>query len=140
MQESPVKKSLTVRQPWAHAIIHGGKDVENRSQPTKHRGRLYIHAGKGYAPEALRFPAMSTIELDRDPTGDTKRGIDVRGMVIGTVDVIDCHHADDCWDADYLRFCSKWAMPDHHHWTLANAQPVTPFPARGMLGIWKLEQ
>jgi hypothetical protein len=25
---------LTVRQPWASAIIHAGKDVENRTWPT----------------------------------------------------------------------------------------------------------
>ncbi|WP_409188395.1 hypothetical protein [Bradyrhizobium sp. RDM4] len=25
--------ALSVRQPWAWAIIHGGKDVENRSAP-----------------------------------------------------------------------------------------------------------
>ena len=27
---SPPNKALSVRQPWAWAIIHGGKDIENR--------------------------------------------------------------------------------------------------------------
>lgn len=135
MSETPAKV-LTVRQPWAHAIIHAGKDVENRSRPTSHRGRLYIHAGKGYAPEALRFPAMATVDLDLDPTGDTQRGTDLRGMVIGTVDVIDCHQSGDCHEDNET--CSEWAMFGFYHWVLANPQPVTPFPAKGQLGIWRL--
>jgi ASCH domain len=46
--EAPV---LTVRQPWAWAIIHGGKDVENRSWRTKYRGPLLIHAGSAFEPD-----------------------------------------------------------------------------------------
>lgn len=38
-------KALTIRQPWAHAIFHLGKDVENRSWRTRYRGPLLIHAG-----------------------------------------------------------------------------------------------
>ena len=37
-------KVLSVRQPWAWAIIHGGKDVENRNWYTSFRGTLAIHA------------------------------------------------------------------------------------------------
>ena len=36
---------LTVRQPWATAIIRYGKDVENRTWMTDYRGRVWIHAG-----------------------------------------------------------------------------------------------
>jgi len=44
--------ALSVRQPWAWAIIHAGKDIENRSwQAVNHglrqRGRIAIHAAKG---------------------------------------------------------------------------------------------
>jgi hypothetical protein len=31
-------KALTIRQPWAHSIIHLGKDVENRSWRTDYKG------------------------------------------------------------------------------------------------------
>ena len=40
-------KALSIRQPWAWLIIHGGKDIENRCWPTKFRGRMLIHAAKG---------------------------------------------------------------------------------------------
>ena len=38
--------TLAVRQPWAWAIAHTDKDVENRSWATRHRGPILIHAGK----------------------------------------------------------------------------------------------
>ena len=31
-------KCLSIRQPWAWAIIHAGKDIENRCWPTSYRG------------------------------------------------------------------------------------------------------
>lgn len=37
--------ALSVRQPWAWAIAHGHKMIENRTWPTGFRGRLLIHAG-----------------------------------------------------------------------------------------------
>ncbi|MHC4404130.1 MAG: ASCH domain-containing protein [Planctomycetota bacterium] len=39
-------KALTICQPWAWAIIHGPKPVENRGWATKYRGPLAIHAGQ----------------------------------------------------------------------------------------------
>lgn len=44
--------ALSVRQPWAWAIIYAGKDIENRSwQAVNHglkiRGEICIHAAKG---------------------------------------------------------------------------------------------
>ena len=37
-------KALSIRQPWAWLILHGGKDIENRTWATKLRGRVLIHA------------------------------------------------------------------------------------------------
>ncbi len=41
-------KALSIKQPWAWAIIHAGKDVENRTWFTHYRGPLLIHASKSY--------------------------------------------------------------------------------------------
>jgi len=43
-------KALSLTQPMAWAIFHG-KDVENRRWSTKFRGRVYIHASKGFDKE-----------------------------------------------------------------------------------------
>lgn len=41
-------KAITIKQPWASLIVHGIKDIENRSWacPKKYLGeRVLIHAG-----------------------------------------------------------------------------------------------
>jgi hypothetical protein len=41
-------KALSIRQPWAWAILHAGKRIENRDWRSCHyRGPLLIHAAKG---------------------------------------------------------------------------------------------
>ena len=37
-------KAVSVHQPWAWAILHAGKNVENRTWATRHCGPLLIHA------------------------------------------------------------------------------------------------
>ena len=132
-------KALTVKQPWAWAIIHGAKDVENRSRPTKYRGQLYIHAGVAEAKEARDWPAMRAAFKHHGIVPDDPMIGMPRGQVIGTVDLIDCHAWNTCTDRDGHLFCSAWSMVGGYHWVLANPQPVTPFPAKGMLGIWNLD-
>lgn len=88
-------KALSVRQPWAWAILHAGKDIENRTWPTKYRGTIFLHTGlqwdrgvgmddildiAGGAPEGV------TIPLGRDLP---------RGAIIGRVDIVDCVSASD---------------------------------------------
>lgn len=47
--------ALSIRQPWAWFILHGGKDIENRTWPTNVRGRVLIHASS-------KAPTMSECE------------------------------------------------------------------------------
>ena len=37
-------KALTIKQPWVHAILHEGKDIENRSWQRSFRGWIAIHS------------------------------------------------------------------------------------------------
>lgn len=80
--------ALSVRQPWAWAIIHAGKDIENRSWQSNHpslpeRGPLCIHAAQGMTQEeyanAARF--MASIDVTCPPPADLWRG-----GIIGTVE------------------------------------------------------
>jgi hypothetical protein len=111
-------KALSVRQPYAHGIIHGWpdmgiKDVENRSRRTSFRGRLAIHASLG--------PARDT-----DYTGDLAKL--PRGVIIGTVNIVDCVQGFD----------SRWSLDGYWHWILADPEPLEhPIPARGTLGLWE---
>lgn len=85
--------ALSVRQPWAWAIIHGGKDVENRTRAAIDKGnmraavgqRIAIHASKGmtqieYRSALTTFAAASAV----CPMPDEL----LRGGIIGTVEVV----------------------------------------------------
>src|SRR5262245_15321972 len=72
-------KALTVLQPWAWAIIHGPKRIENRVWRTNHRGPLAIHAG--ISRKLLR----PTINDGTPVPADL-----VYGAILGVVDVVDC--------------------------------------------------
>lgn len=69
-------KVLTVRQPWAAAIIHGGKDVENRTRNLagSYRGPVAIHAGLAYDEDALIWASGRPLVVDEDGTHREPRG------------------------------------------------------------------
>jgi hypothetical protein len=115
-----VGKALSIRQPWAWAIVEGFKDVENRRRPTKYRGPLFIHAG-------LKEDHLGWLALDR-------MGIDFpdeieHGGIIGVVELLDCVEGHK----------SPWATADCYHWLLANPRPVPFAPMPGRLGIFNVE-
>lgn len=154
---------LTVRQPWAWAIIHGGKDVENRVRSLgPYRGQVAIHASLALdheydvrlIGEAVGRLARSTrAGLDlvakragavRTPGNEITERFGNLGAVIGVVDLVGEHHADDVAPTfcgicpEGCCGCSPWAMPDHHHLELDNPRPLTaPIPTKGRLGLWR---
>lgn len=128
--EVNIVKVLTVRQPWASAIMAGEKNIENRpwtpGQRLEFGERIAIHAGAALDRDAPDFL------LDADHLRD-------RGVVLGTVQFMSAHpaHSDECrWRGCYL---NPWAMWSDglHHWKLSNPRRiVTPIRARGQLGLW----
>lgn len=101
--------ALTVKQRWAHLIIHGGKDVENRSWSTNHRGRLWIHAGRAV-----------------DDDSPDVQGEVVFGAIIGHVTLVDVIRDSR----------STWAIPGEWHWVLTDPTPVERLVRRGQMGLW----
>ena len=85
-------KALSIHQPWAWAILHAGKSVENRSRPTSHRGPLLIHAARSRAS----YDAQDVDEW-RDGYGVALPAWDelVKGAIVGQVDVVDCVRASE---------------------------------------------
>lgn len=63
-------KCISVRQPFAWAILKGKKRVENRSRLTNHRGPVLLHAGKilqklkGDLPMERHFPLLTSYRLE----------------------------------------------------------------------------
>lgn len=90
MMEFPTK-AISVRQPWAWAIIEGGKDIENRDWKPRNagrrfRGRVFIHAAKGMTKDEYTFARdfMWDFHVVCPPPHML-----LRGGLIGTVEVID---------------------------------------------------
>ena len=127
----PDLRVLSVRQPWAWMIIHGGKDVENRNRPTKLRGRVLIHASKGMtrmeyedACDWVSFDARMGISIPDYDALD-------RGGIIGSVEIVGCiRHPGQPFGR------SPWFFGPYGY-ALANPQPIQFIPCRGALGFWR---
>jgi hypothetical protein len=113
-------KALSIRPPWAWAIIHGGKDVENRSRPTRFRGRLLVHAS--LALHAHDFEQAATALRAADPRAIVP-SVDefARGGIIGSVELVDVADRHD----------SAWYAPGAFAWILRKPRPMEFFPYRG---------
>ncbi len=115
-------KAITIHQPWAYAVAHLGKDVENRRWSYK-GGVLAVHAGQGWAAEGAAFIAKLGLTL---PPSMPK------GVIVAVVNVAEVHHAYRC-----KLECSQWSMPELHHWFLTDVRVLAePVPCRGAQGIW----
>jgi hypothetical protein len=122
-------KALTICQPYAELILRGDKRVENRTWPTKYRGPLLIHAGKGTswlgAGDRLRYPGMSF------------------GAIVGVARLTDCILMERVSTGrlpDYLRW-----MSGHLHcsgpfcWVLQDVRRLPrPIPWRGRQGLFEV--
>ena len=125
---------LSVRQPWAWAIVHGHKPVENRTWTAEFRGRLLIHAGltwdkagrEDFARLRIAFPEINwpaQYEL---------------GGIVGEVVMTDCIGSltgprpvpglDMRW----------WTGP--YGFVLKDAKPLPFAPFRGLQGFFAVPE
>lgn len=118
-------KALSIRQPWAWAIIHAGKDIENRDWATKYRGPILIHAAKA-CPFRENLDAQAFIrKISAEPFGMGQA--DNRGGIIGIADLIDCVSESS----------SPWFM-GKFGFVLANVRRLPFKPCPGKLGIFDI--
>lgn len=148
---------LTVRQPWAWAIIYGGKDVENRVRNVAgtYRGPVAIHVGMADADNAPERLWLDHASFYREQAAKRSRDVSWRdcdrGLIIGVVELVGVHEGHNTERSQFRAVrscyrpgtpfgpCSPWALPDHHHLELANPRPLaTPIPYKGALGLREL--
>ncbi|MHC5770842.1 MAG: ASCH domain-containing protein [Nostoc sp.] len=119
-------KALSVRQPWAWAIIYALKNVENRGWPIHYRGDILIHAAKTCTKKDYQLAR----EFCHSMGVVTPELISLRrGQVIGIVTIVDCK---------FSQVASGWGMPGQYHWKLENPREITPIPYIGRLGIFEV--
>ena len=94
-------KVLSIRQPWAWAIVYAGKDIENRTWYTNYRGEFLIHASKGCLINEYDL-ACDFIEkacgLSVPSLGSLQKG-----GIIGKSTVVDCveQHSSPWFEGEY---------------------------------------
>jgi hypothetical protein len=132
-------KALSIRQPWAWAIVHAGKDIENRDwQPQnpgrRFRGPFLIHASSGMTRDEYEdcLDTCHAISLRRPfPTGLTLPDFKdlPRGGIIGKAEIIDVvDHDNSPW------FFGPIGLK------LSNVEPLPFVPFKGALGFFDVPQ
>ena len=122
-------KAITIKQPWASLIVHGVKDIENRTWRTNFRGRVLIHAagfhGRKFSidlTDTQMKAAFGTIAKE------TMFGNLPFGAIIGSVEIVGC----------VLNHPSIWSQKGVCHWMLANPviyeKPIEN--VKGKLSFW----
>ncbi|MCG7522238.1 hypothetical protein [Ruegeria sp. Ofav3-42] len=138
------ERALSIRQPWAWAIIFAGKEIENRPRRFHYRGPICLHASTApLPPEEIsynfcvedvlawhRSKAVPTREAKTQPptlADLTPRLCDLqRGGIIGTAEIVDCIEASD----------SPWFFGPYGL-VLRNVQPIPFIPVKGALGLFR---
>ncbi len=140
---------LTVRQPWAWAILAGFKSVENRVRNIAgdYRGPVAIHAGRAEDIGARQHPEI--LRLAREQWGtepaDLLTGMpQMFGHILGVVNLYAVHEHDG---SERFRCCpnapdryTRWAEPGMWHLCMASPRRLAePIPFRGALGLRRLD-
>lgn len=122
-------RGLTIRQPWAYAITHLGKRVENRTWNTNYRGPVLIHvATQTFSDDFWKVAQLA----GRMP--DYYRSFDNRGCVVAIAEL---------WDSIRFRYlrgstaCTRWAAGP---WCFMLRNVIVlpePVKAIGQPGLWR---
>lgn len=113
-------KALSIKQPWAWLIVTGQKDIENRTWPTKFRGRFLIHASKSIDKSALKIiEKWHGVHLPE--TFQT-------GAIIGDAELVDCVPSHG----------SRWFIGPYG-FVLKDQQQREPIKINGRLGFFEVQ-
>lgn len=137
---------LSIRQPWAWFILHGGKDVENRcwQHAPKYRGRFLIHASSGCTKaeydEAVnwvherklvdldKLVAMPYVRRDFCPRRVAMREAIERGGIVGEATL---------WKVTQGEPPRGWYTGEVGLW-LRDVKPLPFYPCKGALGFFRI--
>lgn len=133
-QPAPVLPSLclSIRQPWAWLVVHGWKNIENRTWSTSIRGPTLVHAGQrltqaDYDACRLFVAGISATVADLLP-----RPADLPlGGIVGRTAILGCVTSHSS-----LWFCGPYGFvldPDQ-------SRPLPFQPCPGHLGFFRVPE
>ena len=133
-------KAISIQQPWAWAILHAGKDVENRTWAHNYRGPILIHASKKFDYEGYQWLLLNYPKITGCPSTDIpycsrnrSRGkLNIPYQMGGIVGVSVIKKIVRSIDYSPWMF-GPWG------WVLENPKPIEFIPCRGQLGLFNVE-
>ncbi len=129
-----MSKAISIKQPWASLICSGIKDIENRTWPTRYRGRIFIHASKVIDTRFLNNPVdkIFTDAQNKAIPFNEVGELYIPGLafsaIIGEAVITDCIQDSK----------SIWAEPGAWHWLIKKAVLYDrPVKCNGALSFWQ---
>jgi hypothetical protein len=125
MIDLPPLPTLSIKQPWAWAILNAGKDRENRSRrQTPGTGWHYLHASLGGPRQYFQMSMGFIREITNESTPDY---FDVaRGGIVGRILLGGWADEDEG---------SEWFMGPYAL-RILKVEPLPFQPVHGQLGFW----
>lgn len=151
-------KALSLRQPWAYAVVHLGKRIENRRWTTSLRGDFLIHASKGMtraeyedaadfirsvrSPDERATPPYEAFHRpERWMPGTERGGIVGRARLVSVLPPC----PDDCFHKllDTER-CGRghppWHMPEQCGFVIEDVRALPFLACKGELGFFEVAE
>lgn len=150
-------KALSLTQPWASLVASGAKRIETRSWSTSYRGRVAIHASKGFPLDCRVL--CSTQPFLRELT---RAGLSVPemplGAIVATATLAECFLTGDTLNYRHVSRTVRGAHgltyditpqeiefgnyePGRYGWVLVDVcQLPTPIRCKGALGLWTVPE
>lgn len=131
-------KALSIKQPWAEAILQGVKKVENRTWGTAYRGSVIVHAGltfdrKGYDwlvdGEIAALEGRGGFVWPRRLWRDDYK----RGGFLGVMEITGCS-----LPGEEPGLPDPWRDPAQYGWQIGRVvRFIQPIPGKGRLGLFE---
>lgn len=151
-------KGLTIKLPWSWAVSVGAKTVENRSQGTRYRGPLAIHAGAGWSKRGASDSRVRAEYLKagwthlHGPTLDATDFAIYFRKILAVAELVDCHEAQplprldgtagvccEPWgEAQYVEAGGRLRLVIFHYVLEVVRRVPNPPEYRGRLGLWNV--
>lgn len=118
---------LSIRQPWVALILGGQKTIEVRSWATKHRGVLWLHAGRRVEADVCRTWGFDEARV-------------TRGALVGHCYLRACvEFTASTWEELRSAHLNAGSFePRKFGWFLSDVHCIAPISMRGKLGLMKL--
>lgn len=152
-------RALTIRQPWAALLAHRQKAFETRSFKVSYRGPVALHASANADDLDLDLlasdPFRSVLErLQLARFDDAEKTMRITGLTFGAIVAVG--RLEGCFKTAASREtvrarAAQGRVPKHEiafgdwrdgrfAWLLNDVRILRePIPARGQLGLWKLD-